>query len=406
MLKNLICVIVFFVLLASCIDEPKETITLINIEVNNNTSEPSLHLSKKGIIYLNWLEEIENKNTALKFSTLKENNTWSSPKTIATGKDWFVNWADFPSITSFGENNLVAHFLDKSADDTYAYDVKLTVSNDNGNTWQKPFIPHKDNTPTEHGFVSKLAISDNSFLSVWLDGRQYNYAEKDSTIVKEMTLRSALIDDNGKTLNKYLIDNRVCDCCQTDIAKTNSGAIVCYRDRSENEIRDIYFSRFLEGKWTESQAVFNDNWNIAGCPVNGPSISSKNDTIAVSWFTMADNSSKVKVAFSNNDGETFNVPIDVNFVNPIGRVDIEVIDEKSALVSWIDIVNNETLIQLQRVYSNGLLGSLITVSKTSDNRSSGFPRLIIKDEIAYLTWTLLGDKKSVQIAKIYLNNIN
>ena len=125
-----------------------------------------------------------------------------------------MNWADFPSITSFGESNLSAHFLQKSAQDTYAYDVKLIQSTDDGDTWNTSFKPHTDNTNTEHGFVSKIALTDDSYLAVWLDGRQMAYAETDSTIQKQMSLRSAVINTNGELIQEYLLDNRVCDCCQ------------------------------------------------------------------------------------------------------------------------------------------------------------------------------------------------
>ena len=35
------------------------------------------------------------------------------------------------------------------------------------------------------------------------------------------------------------IDARVCDCCQTDAAMTSEGAVLIYRDRSDDEIRDL-----------------------------------------------------------------------------------------------------------------------------------------------------------------------
>jgi len=170
--------LVILVFLSSCKSEPTDTITFITAPTASYSSEPNLHIASDGTIYLSWIKTNTDKSSTLSFSTLNSDNSWSSPKTIASGTDWFVNWADFPSITSFGESGLAAHYLDKSADDTYAYNVKITLSNDNGNTWNSAFIPHTDNTNTEHGFVSKLATNDGNFLAVWLDGRQMAYAEK------------------------------------------------------------------------------------------------------------------------------------------------------------------------------------------------------------------------------------
>ena len=302
---------------------------------------------------------------------------------------------------------MAAHYLDKSAEDTYAYNVKLILSNDNGNSWNAPFIPHTDNTNTEHGFVSKVEMQDGNFLAVWLDGRQMAYAEKDSTITKEMTLRSAIISEQGTLIDEYLLDSRVCDCCQTDTAMTNDGAIVVYRDRSDEEIRDIYYVRQINNEWTEPKPVFNDNWNIAGCPVNGAAIATKENTAAVVWFTMANNEPKVKVVFSKDNGKTFNEPIHIGDKDPMGRVDIELLEDNSALVSWMDIVEDNTVIQLQKVGSDGTLSELITLTESSESRSSGFPRMVVKDDMAYLTWTNVGEENlNIKTAIVNTSNLN
>ena len=393
--------------LNACKTEAIDIVTFISAPIGLNGSESSLHKSKDGTIYLTWIETNETTGSKLLFSTLSDDNNWSSSKEIASGNDWFVNWADFPSMVSFGKDNLAIHYLEKSAPDTFTYDVKVTISNDNGNTWNSAFAPHTDNTHAEHGFVSKTEMNDDAFLSVWLDGRQMAYAEKDSTITKEMTLRSALIGKDGTLLKEHLLDTRVCDCCQTDTAMTNEGPIVVYRDRSADEVRDIYYTRLVKEEWTAPKPINNDNWTINGCPVNGAAISAKDNTVATVWFTMANETPKVKVAFSSNNGETFNTPINISDVEPMGRVDIELLEDNSALVSWMDIVNDNTVIQLQRVHADGTLSELITLTESSESRSSGFPRMVVKDEFAYVSWTHVGDDKlSLKTAIVNTSAIN
>jgi len=175
---------------------------------------------------------------------------------------------------------------------------------------------------------------------------------------------------------------------------------VIYRDRSENEIRDIYYVRQVNGIWTEPKAIYDDNWKISGCPVNGPAISTKENTVAVAWYTVANNIPSVKVVFSNNNGKTFNEPIEIGDVIPSGRVDIELLEDNSALVSWMDTVEGKTNIQLQRVAKNGKLSNILTLAESSESRSSGFPRMVLKDNLAYLTWTKVneGNKLSIETA--------
>jgi hypothetical protein len=399
-----ICILFLLFSLYTCQSKPVETITFLSVPAGLNSSEPNLHSSDDGNIYLSWIEHDKDTVSHLKFSILS-NNKWSTPKTIAKGKGWFVNWADFPSITSFGASNLSAHFLEKSADDTYAYDVKLIQSTDHGETWNDAFKPHSDNTKTEHGFVSKVAINDSSYLSVWLDGRQNAYAETDSTITAQMTLRSAIINDKGEIIEEHLLDNRVCDCCQTDVAMTAEGPIVVYRNRSEEELRDTYYVKQVNGSWTEPKPIFTDNWKIAGCPVNGPSISAKGNNVAVTWFTVADNTPKVKVAFSSDNGNTFESPLTLAEETIMGRLDIELLDDGSAIISCMDSKDGESIIVLQHVKQDGTLSAPFLVSQTANSRSSGFPRMIIKDDAVYLAWTSVGDNLNVQTAKILIDAI-
>ncbi|MEO6238245.1 MAG: exo-alpha-sialidase, partial [Vicinamibacterales bacterium] len=48
---------------------------------------------------------------------------WSAARDVASGSDWFVNWADVPSVVRLDDGTLAAHWLQKSGADTYAYDV-------------------------------------------------------------------------------------------------------------------------------------------------------------------------------------------------------------------------------------------------------------------------------------------
>lgn len=391
-----VCLLSF---IAGCSNSEANKVQYIDVPTEVKSSEPSLMLSSDHSLYLSWIETDSSGLSQLRFSKLTDDDTWSEPNTIAGGKNWFVNWADFPSLTAFGQNNMVAHYLEKSAADTYAYDVKLTISNDEGKSWNSSFSPHDDQTNTEHGFVSKLDISNDRFMSVWLDGRQYAYAAKDSTLTKEMTLRSAIINSKGEILKEHVIDDRVCDCCQTDITMTSQGPMVVYRDRSDKEIRDIYFSIYKNENWSVPKVVNNDNWYIPGCPVNGPAIASSNSSTAISWYTVSNQLQKVKMAFLASSGE-FSEPIDLEYVNPLGRVDIEILNADQAVVSWMDNSNERSKIMLQVIDRSGQKSAAFTVSDVSEERSSGFPRMILKDDYLYITWTEVGTQLKVKSAKI------
>jgi hypothetical protein len=45
--------------------------------------------------------------------------------------------------------------------------------------------------------------------------------------------------------------------------------------------------------------VHSDNWKIDACPVNGPAIAATGRRVAVAWFTAANDTARVKLAFSS-----------------------------------------------------------------------------------------------------------
>jgi hypothetical protein len=88
------------------------------------------------------------------------------------------------------------------------------------------------------------------------------------------------------------------------------------------------------GQWSDPQSLSKDGWEIRGCPVNGPAISSAGQNVAVAWFTAARDQPRVDATPSADGGATFGPPILVGDENPIGRVDVIALSSGNALVSW------------------------------------------------------------------------
>ncbi len=371
--------------------------------------ESNLVVTEDGTVYLSWLSYLNDSTDVLLFSTLNENK-WTAPLEIARGTDWFVNWADFPSMAVFqgSDKHLAAHWLQKSAAGVYDYDVRIALSNDGGENWAPSFIPHTDGIPAEHGFVSLLSLQNERIFAVWLDGR--NTKSEEATTNSEhshghrgaMTLRTAEFDRNGQLFEEAELDHRICDCCQTDAALTPTGPIVVYRDRSPEEIRDIYVVRKVNGQWTTPKAVAKDQWEIAGCPVNGPAIATSGQQVAVAWFTGAEGKSQVKMAFSDDMGETFAQPILIDDGQPLGRVDIVFTGQGEALVSWIEQVGESGEVRLARVAAAGKVGESISVTPIGISRQSGFPILKKYKGKYLLAWTSGAETTSVSTMMISL----
>ena len=372
-------------------------ITSVASPAGEGSGEANLFATDDGRVLLSWIEPGIKKQHSLRFSVW-ETEGWSQSQIIAEGDHWFVNWADFPSLISMSGDWLAAHWLAKSGEGTYAYDVNIVQSSNAGKSWHQPIVPHDDGTPTEHGFVSLLPWNDTKFLAVWLDGRNFSKHAGHSSAAAEMSLRAAFIDQKGTLTGETVLDSRVCDCCQTSAVRTANGAIVSYRDRSENEIRDISAVRFEKGQWSSPYPVYEDGWEINGCPVNGPSLAAAEKRVAVAWFTEANQTPRVKVGFSNDEGQTFGEPVIVDDGHPIGRVDAVMLPDGGALVSWVEKIETAAEIRIRYVQQNGTTSPSRTVAKTSLSRASGFPQMAYSNGQIYIAWTVPGQPSFIRTA--------
>jgi hypothetical protein len=361
----------------------------------------NLYTGADGRIYLTWLEKKGERAQALRFA-VRDKNSWSEPQTIIEAENLLVNWADFPSMIALKDGSLAAQWLVKSSPEGHASDVFIARSTDRGKTWGKPITPHRDGTKTEHGFVSMLAGAGGQAFMVWLDGRNFAGVshEGHGASAKEMTLRYASIDAKGQVPQETVLDPRVCECCQTSAAMTAEGPIVVYRDRSDKEVRDISFVRFIKGSWTQPRVLYADAWEINGCPVNGPAVSAEGRKVAVAWFTAANDAPKVKVSFSSDAGQTFGQPVQVNEGTPLGRVDVEVLGDGSAFVTWLERTTSGGEIKVRRVRPDGSRDEAKAVAVSSAARTSGFPRMARFGNEVVVAWTQAGDPARVKTAII------
>lgn len=385
--------------LAACGGATSSTVEEIATPAAEGSGEPSLTAGPDGRVYLSWQEPAADSATALRFAVLEEGG-WSEPRTIASGGDWFVNWADFPALAVLPGGGMAAHWLQRSGAGTYAYDVRVSVSRDGGRSWSPGATPHTDGTQTEHGFASLWPAGGDSVGLVWLDGRNTGGGH-DGHGGGTMTLRHAVVGPDGAPAPDRELDGSVCDCCQTGAALTSAGPVVVYRGRTPEEVRDILVTRLVDGAWTPGRPVHPDGWVIPACPVNGPQVAARERRLAVAWYTAARDTARVLLAFSEDAGATFAAPVRIDGGNPLGRVDVVLLDGGDALVSWMERTDGDrAAIHVRRVGADGRVGDPLTVAESSGARSTGFPRMVAAEGGVVLAWTGAETPARVRTARI------
>ncbi|MEE4174130.1 MAG: hypothetical protein V2I57_07750 [Xanthomonadales bacterium] len=362
--------------------EPGTTMVMLEPPVADGSLAPRLVRLDPKRLALTWLERLDGGHR-MRFAVL-ENGRFGSAGTIAEGS-FFANWADTPGMTVMPDGAWIAHWLQRSGSGTYAYDIRVAISLDEGASWGTPFTPHRDGTKTEHGFVSYYPDAAGAGLA-WLDGRNTLPAPTDRSGGHHdhgeggsMTLRTAVITLDGTLGQEVQLDDRVCDCCATASARTSEGPIVVYRDRSETEIRDIAIVRRTETGWSDPVPVHKDGWRIAGCPVNGPAVLADGQTVVVAWFTLgADETPRVHLARSADGGRSFGAPLTFNRESAIGRVDLAQ-SATGFFMSWMAAHpspdQNGARLRLARFDERGALVRIQDLADLPGRRGNGFPRL-------------------------------
>jgi hypothetical protein len=121
----------------------------------------------------------------------------------------------------------------------------------------------------------------------------------------------------------------------------------------------------------------------------------------VAWFTAAADKPLVKVAFSPDAGATFEEPVIVDDQRPLGRVDVLLLDDGTALVSWLQQVENRARVRIRRIARNGKADQPLTVAESSGARATGFPRMArVKDEVV-IAWRDAAEPPRVHTAVLH-----
>jgi hypothetical protein len=401
------------------------TIAAIPSPASANAGEPQLTVSSRGVL-LSWIEHA-GATTTLRFAE-RTPHGWTQPRTVASShNEWTVNPIDVPSVLRLSNGTLVAQWLQRSGSGMHANDVRLSSSNDDGRTWSQPFTPYREGTPRERLFASLFELPNAGLGLIWLNGAETRssmsnapgrdsghvqgadhahqppaghqgherHAERGSAgAMGDMTLRFAAFDSAWQPMADSVIDPRVCECCATAAVVTSEGVVAAYRNRSDDDIRDIYVARLIDGRWTEPSSVHADNWRVPACPINGPALSASGRNVIAAWYTVEQDQGHAYVAFSSDAGRTFSEPTRLDDTMSLGRVDVELLPDGSAVATWIEVAEGRSQFRARRVTKQGTRSPAVTIAGLAGARAGGAPRLARHEDEVVFAWIETSDSIS------------
>lgn len=379
--------------------------TALGAPAGPDAMAPSLAAGPDGAVVLAWTVR-EDGGGSVRYARLA-GDRFGPVHDVVSHAPLFVNWADHASVLPLGGDTVVAHWLERSGAGPYAYGVRVARSADDGAHWSDPAWLHEDRSPTEHGFVTLWRGADGAVGAAWLDGRRTAPAAADgdghahrAPRDAAMTVRAGSLGADGAAGPEAEVDARSCDCCATAATAVRDGMLLAWRDRTADEVRDIVVARRTSAGWSPPAPVHADGWVTRACPVNGPALASRGDSVVLAWYTQARDTAKVLVAFSTDGGRRFGAPVRVDAGAPLGPVGVVRDDAGYAVVSWHEGLSRDSAeVRVRRVAPSGARSAGRVLALVAATRRAGVTRMVRDGASVVLAWTVAGEHPALAVVR-------
>ena len=352
---------------------------------------PRVSSKPDGTAILSWLEPREGGTAAFRVSVWRAGKTWSPSMTVAEGRHFSRDRAAAPGVAALSSQNLIAYWSQKTTEKQGVNEIELfmAVSTDGGNHWALPVLvnqaaaqPGEDN-----GYASAAALDEKQAQLIWLDGRNW---EKE----KRVALVSRTVHVDGTIGESSVLDSDTCTCCSTSLTRTRFGLLTAYRGHTPDNIRDISLVRHVGSGWSQPRIVHPDRWHIEACPVNGPHLDSNGAQTALVWFSAANDQPEVKVAFSSDGGGEFSAPVRIDTGRAIGRGQVALLSDGSAVVFWLENESGTARLLARRVRREGVAEAAFELARGSN---LGYPHVGRAAEGIMVTWAEAAPMSRVHV---------
>ncbi len=354
---------------------------------------PFLTKSPSGPVYLSWIDPEANQGHALRMAQWNGAG-WAHRETISQGERWFVNWADFPSVTVAADGSMLAHWLARpDSGGKYGYGIRVARRAPGPQGRWNTVAAFHENDPVDYAGFLSFAGRSAAYLSP-PSAKPAPPSSKPAVTNRRpdaeephlKTLRVAAFASDGKLLRDVEVDGDVCSCCQTASAETPSGLLIAYRDHLPGEIRDISVIRVKDGQASPPAVLHRDGWNINGCPTEGPTVAASGRSVGIAWLTRAGGISRLQLSWSQDGGAQFGAPVRADDGNPLGRPHLVAINDAESVLVWLERVGNGAEIRLRRAGADGRLGPSMKVAAAPATRNTGLPRIAVHGRQVLVTW--------------------
>ena len=260
---------------------------------------PDATIGSNGIIHVVWVEQYGNQKSIQYSKSNSEGENFSQPIQVNSINNNIIAYSQSgPKIRAYGNNIFIIFMMSNSNNYESIY---LSTSEDNGNTWNQEI---EIGSPDQRNVYPDFEIDLNGMIHL------VNYSFHHNWHFEGVFYRSFFPDSLNFSI-PILIDiisndEEPCDCCQPDLAVTESNDIfIAYRNNISS-IRDSYIIKksIQDSVFSVPTIIAEHNDFISFCPTSGPMLALNNTHIAASYYVF--NGQNSFLNFSNLDSLNFN----------------------------------------------------------------------------------------------------
>ncbi len=367
---------------------PQITVRARNVPVEGVAAAPSLATGSEGTVWLSWIETTPAgpadgltspahghgkpaPAARLRLARLDDDCAVRAVAPLPAEGSQAPSLAEVPPLAVGGDGRVHVVWLDGEMKAQRAVFDPLAPAKTapDAGSWSQP--EPFTRAPGDRERFALARLEDGRVLAAWLDGRDY-------ARTREQTLRARIVDAPDDA--EQVVAPRVCECCETSLTPLrDGGALLAFRGRDDQEVRDIHVARWRDGAWSKPQVVNPDGWRIKGCPVNGPRVHGDGSRAALAWFTAANGAARVLASVTPDAAGQWLMPLRVDEGEPAGHVDTVRLQDGAVLVTWL---RTDGSLWLRRLKPEHAAGAVVRLTPAGGVAPRTAPRIVLRQDYA------------------------
>lgn len=373
------------------------TLTTMTSPVPNNAADQKLANWPDGEVVLSWWQNLPNDKRTLLVSVFQKAH-WTSPAPVTE----MTNIIE-AQVVPVGNDALAALWMvskPAKSGEGEVHEIYTARGDKSGKIWTTPLRLNQELPTSAKESPTLAAMPDGTLLASWIDMRNIKMLppSKPGEEAKSegfTSLMVASVTADNKAGKEMLVDKDFCECCPPVIAADEEGGLLAYREHLAGNVRDPAVMRISAENFGQSIIVHDDHWVLDGCPSRGPALARLKNTAGIVWLTTVKDKTRIRAAFSNDNGQHFAAPIELELENAVSVSGIAMDSPHSTLVAWTSTSKQGEMTRLARVFDDGRIEHRTTVHALSGGKSYKWPgpRMTRTNDAIIIGWNDEHDKR-------------